>query len=1182
MPKNETVDITSSVTDENKTVFSTSDIIQSKKKIQLKTCLKVENACEDTGTDTYVNTVKDTINDEPCESNMIKVKNIDSVYLNISNERNEVANTYNKNETMENKKNKIGNSSKCITCFESSMHFREDNDYELEQEIGQENGKENGQENGKENGQENGKENGQENGKEIGQEIGQENGKEIGQEVGQENGQEVGQENGQNNDCELEKKNEHEPGKEYRHVTKVISNDYLPHFGYEHNVQSVFESRGNTMDMSENGIIWKHMSQRTNAQTGEHAIDQIKTVITKPNKEEPKYNSSNVTCGIKMTKSKSKMSVERNIAKLTEVVKEYRNQYITDNRLLAMNQDIAFKIFSNVYNVCYKKKRSNYKKHFNHFHICSYNDILLLCDEVVKALKIENTLEHANLPCKIFGDIHGQLFDIIDFFNKYSWPMHDTVDNNLLSVNGIQNLNDQSNRNDSSSNSSSSTCYGESSDKNIDCNGDNRDEEKNKKYYNNNNVKYIFLGNYINRGEFSLEVICFLFSLKILFPKHIYLLRGNHEDRLLNYVYGFYENIIKKMKVYLKQNAIINYQENTIIAHSYELFNRINDVFEFLPLSILLDKSILCIHGGIGDSVESINDYQKIDKPILVPQYVDRNSNYKKEVLKKIIIDTLWSDPINYEDELDLKLLCNNSPNAIDVIPSNRGSLTVKFGINRLRNFLKKNKLKLIIRGNEWNYDGYRYDLKRKIMTVFSATNYCNKYGNKGANVFIFKKDNDIIIVHQLLNVPSDTACHGVTKENEHNLTNTTIDKSSIIHSDWENIKNTNMSYQNEYINKNNNWKHEYLCENNISVDKNDYDKCNVYSASEQNGIETRTCMDNSRIYYANNNNKSDEHSLNRWDGIGDSVNSGFPANLHIYDKNIISQDELKYENEIVNTFINSHNFIDTQKGLKVSKIKKTENFNDQMESYVRGITDSSCSSSNDNSNRRNNKNDGKKTLGASTVDNCNIRDINKLISDGGGGYGSSGGGYGSSGGGYGSSGSDKFNSNNRNISKTKNENVVNTSDITNLHFKSKNNRLYQNENEINYFNKNYNWDYNKNDLDDVKKVHYTKLTSILNENNFDIIKNNENSQYSLIGKVQSVNGLSYLQQKPLNYMMPPDLAPQKKNKKYSNSAIIKHLKDENNTKEPVNYLQMRSLPPDPKPQAKYFIQKSFEQVESF
>ncbi|VWU53267.1 hypothetical protein HEP_00522600, partial [Hepatocystis sp. ex Piliocolobus tephrosceles] len=195
---------------------------------------------------------------------------------------------------------------------------------------------------------------------------------------------------------------------------------------------------------------------------------------------------------------------------------------------------------------------------------------------------------------------------------------------------------------------------------------------------------------------------------------------------------------------------------------------------------------------------------------------------------------------------------------------------------------------------------------------------------------------------------------------------------------------------------------------------------------------------------------------------------------------------------------------------LKVSKIKKTENFNDQIKNYVHDISDSSCNNS-DCNNHISNKKYGKKTHEISSIDNYNNKNINKLINNI----------------------DDKFNNDNVNICDLKNENVVNTSDITNLHFKSKNNRLYQNENGVNCFDENYNWNYNKNDLDDVKKVHYTKLTSILNENNFDIIKNSENSQCNFISKVPSVNGLSYLQQKPLNYMMPPDLAPQKKNKKY-------------------------------------------------
>ncbi|KNC35472.1 erythrocyte membrane-associated antigen [Plasmodium falciparum RAJ116] len=464
--------------------------------------------------------------------------------------------------------------------------------------------------------------------------------------------------------------------------------------------------------------------------------------------------------------------IEDKIERIKKLVKIYREKYITDHRLNTLNQDIAFKIFTMFYKVCYGKKKHTYTSFFEKFQICTYNDILLLCDEVAKLFKMENSLENVTLPCKVFGDVHGNLFDLLDFFNLYNWPMHNNK-NLLLTESDLRKFEYIHNDKDI----------------HIDKNKDMQ--------YNDNDIKYVFLGNLINRGNYSLEVICLLFSLKILFPKHIYLLRGNHEDRLFNYIYGFYKDIEIKMKTNMEYMGIINYQEQVISAHSYELFNRINDVFEFFPLCVLLDKNILCIHGGIGDSVMTISDYQHIRKPILIPQNVDRYSNNKSEHVKKIIIDTLWSDPINYNDELDLQLLKNSS--TYDIIPSRRGNITFKFGKHRLNDFLKNNQLKLIIRGHECVQEGYKYSYKRKLLTLFSAKNYCNKYNNNASNAFIVRKNKNIIIFNQILKYQHN--CNTLINNENKQVTINQLQKYNFSN-DKSNDKKTSPFFNNTHLTK--------------------------------------------------------------------------------------------------------------------------------------------------------------------------------------------------------------------------------------------------------------------------------------------------------------------------------------------------------------------------------------------
>lgn len=294
-------------------------------------------------------------------------------------------------------------------------------------------------------------------------------------------------------------------------------------------------------------------------------------------------------------------------------------------------------------------------------------EMLLLCDTVVEILRVEDSLVCVPLPCRVYGDIHGQLLDLLEFFNAFSWP--DKRRGDIFSMN------------------------------------------------------YIFLGDFVDRGANSCDVIALLFSLKILYPTKIFLVRGNHEDRLMNINYGFHADCLRKF------------------AHEGDdVWERVNDVFEFLPIAALVENAIFCIHGGIGDSIHSLSDLRGIPKPIQVVGDITASTT-KQE---RMILDALWSDPTDNDSVLGVHL-------------SPRGKNTCRFGPDRVQDFNRRNGLRLIIRAHECVQHGYEYFAGGQLLTVFSATNYCNQYNNDGAMVVLVKDDRTGEVVEHAQVIKSGT-----------------------------------------------------------------------------------------------------------------------------------------------------------------------------------------------------------------------------------------------------------------------------------------------------------------------------------------------------------------------------------------------------------------------------------------
>ncbi|CAM8948496.1 unnamed protein product [Rhodiola kirilowii] len=195
---------------------------------------------------------------------------------------------------------------------------------------------------------------------------------------------------------------------------------------------------------------------------------------------------------------------------------------------------------------------------------------------------------------------------------------------------------------------------------------------------------YLFNGDFVDRGSFSLEVILTLFAFKCMSPSAMYLARGNHESKSMNKIYGFEGEVRSKLT-------------ETFV----ELFA---EVFCCLPLAHVINEKIFVVHGGLfsTDGVK-LSDIRAIDRFCEPPE-------------EGLMCEILWSDP---------------QPN-LGRGPSKRG-VGLSFGPDVTKRFLENNNLDLIVRSHEVKDEGYEIDHDGKLITVFSAPNYCDQMGNKGA-----------------------------------------------------------------------------------------------------------------------------------------------------------------------------------------------------------------------------------------------------------------------------------------------------------------------------------------------------------------------------------------------------------------------------------------------------------------
>ena len=198
------------------------------------------------------------------------------------------------------------------------------------------------------------------------------------------------------------------------------------------------------------------------------------------------------------------------------------------------------------------------------------------------------------------------------------------------------------------------------------------------------------------------------------YPEHIYIIRGHHEDISINAVNGLGDECEKRLDENIRA-------ENSI-------FMKLNALFELLPLGVLIDNKILCVHGGIGSSVTKLSDIANIKRPIQVIQDVRTHE-------QQMVLDLLWSE---YSD--DIGELAVNEERDIT-----KSGFILKYGKDRLNKFLQENNLSLLITSHQCIIEGIKSFNEDKLLTVFSATNYMDKFNNIAGLVYITKNSSQII-----------------------------------------------------------------------------------------------------------------------------------------------------------------------------------------------------------------------------------------------------------------------------------------------------------------------------------------------------------------------------------------------------------------------------------------------------
>ncbi|KAI9337646.1 serine/threonine-protein phosphatase 2B catalytic subunit A1 [Pilaira anomala] len=275
------------------------------------------------------------------------------------------------------------------------------------------------------------------------------------------------------------------------------------------------------------------------------------------------------------------------------------------------------------------------KEHFRREGRLTEEQALYILNSTNDLLKNEPNLLRISAPITVCGDVHGQYYDVLKLFEVGGDPSE---------------------------------------------------------------TRYLFLGDYVDRGYFSIEM---------WYPNSFFLLRGNHECRHLTEYFTFKLECKKK--------------------YSEKVYDAVMTCFDSLPLAAVVNNQFLCVHGGLSPELATLKDIEDIHR-------------FKETPTSGLMCDLLWADPF---EEFDYDTGSKFEPNSV------RGC-SYFFSYRAACNFLEKNNLLSIIRAHEAQANGKATGFPA-LMTIFSAPNYIDVYNNKAA---ILRYDKSVLNIRQFNATP--------------------------------------------------------------------------------------------------------------------------------------------------------------------------------------------------------------------------------------------------------------------------------------------------------------------------------------------------------------------------------------------------------------------------------------------